>query len=182
MIPWEVHDSKGNISTDKKFILNHWKSEYNKLYNDISGDYDERFRENVMNMKDHKDHMQDPLYNANANLNKPISLDEIKKVVSHAKNGKAVGMDNIPNEILKCQPIIGALHALFQLCFDSGKVLAIWTKSIISPIPKNRTNDPRVPLNYRGISLLSCVYKLYSATLNTRLVKHLEDNHVLSDE
>ncbi len=183
MIPWEVYDSTGNISTDKEFILNHWKSEYNKLYNNISGDYDDMFRENILNMKDHKERsMQDPLYNANINLNRPISLDEVKKVVSKAKNGKAVGMDNIPNEILKCQPIIGALHALFQLCFDSGKVPTIWTKSIISPIPKNRTNDPRVPLNYRGISLLSCVYKLYSATLNTRLIKHLEDNDILHDE
>ncbi len=149
----------------------------------ISGDYDDMFRENILNMKDHKERsMQDPLYNANTNLNKPISLEEIKKVVSKAKNGKAVGMDNIPNEILKCQPITGALHALFQLCFDSDRVPTIWTKSIISPIPKNRTNDPRVPLNYRGISLLSCVYKLYSATLNTRLIKHLEDNDILHDE
>ncbi len=80
------------------------------------------------------------------------------------------------------QPFRFRLHALFQLCFDSGKIPSIWTQSIISPIPKNRTNDPRVPQNYRGISLLSCVYKLYSATLNARLVKFFDNNDILHDE
>ncbi len=43
-------------------------------------------------------------------------------------------------------------------------------------------SDPRVPLNYRGISLLSCVYKLYSAILNNRLAIFFEENDILHDE
>ncbi len=182
-IPWEVYDSSGNINTDRELILNHWKSEYSKLYNDSSGSYDDVFKADILTAKEHKERsMQDPLYNTNVFLNRPISLDEVKKVVKHAKNGKAVGTDNTPNEILKCASVAGALHALFQLCFDSCKIPSIWTQSVISPIPKNRTNDPRVPLNYRGISLLSCVYKLYSAVLNSRLIKYFEDNAILHDE
>ncbi len=115
-------------------------------------------------------------------LNQPIRLEEVKKAVTRAKNGKAMGTDNIPNEVLKNDRVIGALHAFFQLCFDSGKVPSIWTQSVINPIPKNRTNDPRVPLNYRGISLLSCIYKIYSAILNYRLTKHLDDNSLIHDE
>ena len=45
--------------------------------------------------------MQDPLYNPEPALNKPLDITEVRKAVGHAKNGKAVGTDNVPNEVLK---------------------------------------------------------------------------------
>ena len=153
------------------------------VYNDNTGNFDDAFKNNIVNAKSHMERgMQDPLYNVNENLNRPINVEEVKKAVTKAKNGKAMGTDNIPSEILKRNAVIGALHAFVQLCCDSSKIPTIWTQSVFNPIPKNRTNDPRVPLNYRGISLLSCVYKIYSAMLNIRLVKHLDDNEILHDE
>ena len=55
-------------------------------------------------------------------------------------------------------------------------------KAIIKPIPKNAQNDPRVPLNYRGVSLLSTVSKLFSGILNNRLVAFLDSENLLVDE
>ena len=46
-----------------------------------------------------------------------------------------MGTDNIPDDVLKNDLVIGALHAFFQLCFDSGKVPEIWTQLVINPIP-----------------------------------------------
>ena len=46
---------------------------------------------------------------------------------------------------------------------------------MISPIPKDFTEDKRIPLNFHGISLLSVVSKLYSIVLNNRFLNHLED-------
>ena len=43
-------------------------------------------------------------------------------------------------------------------------------------------NDLRVPLNYRGISLLNCICKIYSSVLNDRIRKYLEQNQLLADE
>ncbi len=182
-IPWEVYDENGQINCNKEYVLNKWKNDYNTLYNENNDVYDDRFRDEILNSKAHLERgMQDPLYESNRMLNQPITLDEVKKAVTRAKSGKAMGTDSIPNEVLKNDRIVGALHALFQLCFDSGKVPSLWTQSVINPIPKNKTNDPRVPLNYRGISLLSCIYKIYSAILNNRLTKHLDDNSLIHDE
>ena len=42
--------------------------------------------------------------------------------------------------------------------------------------------DKRLPMNYRRISLLSCISKLYSNLINKRISKYLEDNDILGEE
>ena len=53
---------------------------------------------------------------------------------------------------------------------------------MIFPLLKDPSSDKRVPLNYRGISLLSCISKLYSAFVNNRITSYLDSNDMLSDE
>ena len=53
---------------------------------------------------------------------------------------------------------------------------------MITPITKSSPKDPLVPLNYRGISLLSCLYKIYSSLLNSRLSNQCEENNRIVDE
>ena len=43
-------------------------------------------------------------------------------------------------------------------------------------------NDPNLPLSYRGISLLSCIGKVYSSLLNNRLSNFLDMTGKMSDE
>lgn len=66
--------------------------------------------------------------------------------------------------------------------FDTGLVPTVWRKAIICPILKDPDSDKRLPLNYMGISLLSCVSNLYTSFLNKRLSKYLEGKHILADE
>ena len=47
-------------------------------------------------------------------LNNPVSLDEVNRVLFRAKSGKAVGTENIPNEILKCDRLAPVLYRLFN--------------------------------------------------------------------
>ncbi len=42
--------------------------------------------------------------------------------------------------------------------------------------------DPRLPLQYRDISILSTVYKLFSSLLNVRKSKCAEDNNLFAYE
>lgn len=50
----------------------------------------------------------------------------------------------------------------------------MWLKSIVNPIPKNPSEDPRMSLHDRGISLMSTDYKLYSTEFNERLILERE--------
>ena len=78
--------------------------------------------------------------------------------------------------------MINVLHKFIQLCFDSGQIPQKWSQALIVPIPKSSNKDSRIPLNYRGISLLCTSAKLYSSILNKRLISYLEENNSLVDE
>ena len=129
-----------------------------------------------------EDNMLDPLYESNVDLNQNISIQEIERVITNAKNGKATGINNIPYEVLRFPAVISVLHSLCQLIFDTSVIPSLWRNAIICPILKDPSSDRRIPMNYRGISLVSCVSKLYSALINNRLKSYLEENELLSDE
>ena len=100
----------------------------------------------------------------------------------NAKSKSACGHDEIPYCVLKYPPVIRTIHELFQLVFDTSIIPSVWRKAIICPILKDASADKRMPMNYRGVSLLSCISKLYSAFINHRLVTYLENNDTLADE
>ena len=114
-------------------------------------------------------------------LNQPITLREIQEVISRLKPGKATGCDNLPNEILRQPRLLNFLYGLFNVCFRKGIVPSDWAKSNIKPIPK-RGKDSMVPLNNRGISLMSTVAKVYNSILNQRLCIYTAITNTLSDE
>ncbi|MCG8049516.1 MAG: hypothetical protein JAY66_28225, partial [Candidatus Thiodiazotropha taylori] len=183
-IPIEIVNESGETDTTEESVFSRWKNDFEKLYNSSDGaDFDEAF----YNMsKNHKSQLEfsieDPLYTCNYDLNCNFTLNEITSTIMNAKKNSAVGIDNIPYDVLKYPPIIALLHNFFQLVFDSGLIPSIWRKSVIFPIHKDSTTDKRLPMNYRGISLISCISKLYSSLINKRVSKYLEDNSILAEE
>ena len=105
-IPWEVLFEDGRISFDKDVILDKWAQ---KLYNDIKGDFDEKFKEDIMQ----GDISPDDLVGV-GNLNDVITVHEVRKVVEHNKRRKAVGIDKLPNEVFKNNAVIIVLLAFFH--------------------------------------------------------------------
>ena len=175
----EVYDELGNVISDENFVFQKWSTEFENLCN--TEQFDDQFYPDILNGKLFlEDRMLDPLFEENPSLNISVIRSEVEKVVYSAKNGKSIGYDKIPYEVLKFHIIIDVLYALFNLCFDTGILPSIWKMAMIAPIPKDSTKDK--PLNYRGISLLSVVSKLYSAELNNRLLGYLEDERLLAEE
>ncbi len=78
-------------------------------------------------------------------------------------NNKAVGIANLPYEVLKNNESSLLLTELFHKVFQTHIIPSLCRKSIIKPIPKESTTDPCLPLQYRGIALLSAVYKFTHA-------------------
>ena len=180
IIPLEVYNENGDVVYDKQSVLKVWKSDYSELYNQTEndGNFDDNFLQFCKGDLSNLDNSTPVLEGLNDN----ISEIEVSKAVSKLKCKRAVGIDNIPNEIFKNEQSNVLLLSLFNHMFQSGKVPDLWRQAIIKPIPKSSLSDPRIPLQYRGISLLSTVYKIYSSILNKRLIKVVEENHIYCEE
>ena len=70
---------------------------------------------------------------------------------------------------------------MFNLVLLSGIVPTDWCIGIIKPIYKKKgsIDDPD---NYRGITLLSCIGKLLTASINTRLTTYLDEASIIGEE
>ena len=110
-----------------------------------------------------------------------ISLEELKKVSSILKPGKALGVDNISNEmiqgLLNCYPEVILL--LFNSILELNEIIPEWIVGLIVPIYKK--GEKSEPSNYRGITLMSCLGKLFIAILNNRLLQYTIYNKILSE-
>lgn len=113
-------------------------------------------------------------------LDSEINLAEIQQ--AHLKNGKARGLDGILGEFLKAPQHVIALFLtkLFNSVFDNGQFPAEWTKSVIVPLHKK--GDINNPENYRGISLLSIISKLFTSILNKRFYNWAENENKICEE
>ena len=102
-------------------------------------------------------------------LDNPITEQEVRQAVKNLKTGKASGGFAVP-----------FLTKLFNKLYGTSYFRLDWCKSVIIPLfKKGEDSDPD---NYRGISLLSIVSKVFTAILNKRLYAWAENEEKISKE
>ena len=93
---------------------------------------------------------------------------------------KAPGLDDIHPRLLKeGAPFITApLTHVFNVSLRTGRNPPDWKKSRVTPIFKS--GDKTDPGNYRPISILSSVMKVFEKLLDKQVRQYLKDNNILS--
>ena len=116
-------------------------------------------------------------------LGKPITTKEIHEQISKMKSKKASGMDSMLNEMIKHGRyyLMPSLEKMFNDILNSGTFPTDWNIGVIKPIYKKK-GDKRSPANYRGITLTSCLGKLFTSILQSRLNKYIEQHNILNPE
>ena len=112
----------------------------------------------------------------------PPTSYEIKEIILSATNGKAPGIDELPAEFLKCNPesCAEALETLFAAIWRQEKIPDEWKKGLIVKLPKK--GDLSKPSNWRGITLLPYVSKVFLKVLHHRIISSLEESKVIDEE
>jgi len=167
---WKILKSLDNKKLDQN-------SELKELFNDI-----EKTVKHVQdqgrcknNNETFKNQIDEKLQSLEKNIcfnpetDDPITIKEIKFVLNKLKNGKAGGPDGIINEVIKysCNITLKSVAKLFNLILKSGQYPKQWNKSYMILLHKSGSKSD--PSNYRGISLVNCLSKVFSAILNQRL-------------
>ncbi len=106
----------------------------------------------------------------------------MEHIIADSRSGKAPGIDGLINEAFKNTASTKVLTVLFNPCLHKHLQPSVWSRGIISPIPKTKDNNPHELLNYRGISLLSVVSKLYTTAISSHISTYLEINDKLANE
>ena len=77
-------------------------------------------------------------------------MQEALKAIDQAPNAKAVGIDEIPMDLIKRCSGEGklALARIFKKAFEQEEVPEDWRRGVVVPIPK--AGDSRCIENYRG--------------------------------
>ena len=111
-------------------------------------------------------------------LDAEITVYEINKAVKNLKQSKSGGPDQLLNEFLKYgfDTLRPYLLKLYNIILSTGCFPRSWGEGFIIPIFK-KGNVENVE-NYRGITLLSVVGKLFTSIINNRLNEWAENYHV----
>ena len=98
-------------------------------------------------------------------------LDEVTDAICSLLCRKAAGPDGIENEhlIFGGSMVPVCLTTIFNSILLSGYIPQCFRYAYVIPILKSHHNDPAIPSNYRGISLLSANSKVFEKLLLSHL-------------
>ena len=99
-----------------------------------------------------------------------FSRIEIDIAIDHLRDNKATGLDNVISaEALKHgeESLRAQIHEICNQVYESNMAPSQWKSSILVPVPKK--GNLQLMTNYRGISLMSILAKVYNTVLLNRI-------------
>jgi len=105
----------------------------------------------------------------------PPTYHEVTQVIEKLKTHKAAGSDNISAELIKAggTAVKQRIHKLIVRIWEEETLPSEWTEGIICPTYKK--GDRMLCSNYRPITLLNVVYKIFTILIHNKLSKIMED-------
>ena len=161
--PTKRYDKSSNVSYKE------WVDHFKNLHEKSNIDCEENILSDIV-------HDCDDSY-----LNEKISSEEIKQSIKRVKPNKSAGPSGLCIELYKhtSDVILPFLTELFNTIYDTGYFPVDWRTSIVVPLHKSGPTDN--PHDYRGISLINSLCKVFINILTNRLSIWTERNDILNE-
>ena len=156
----------GVIITNNQEIMQRWREYFCELLNT------EHRNQEVCREKEEEEEAENKKCNEDHEM---VTIEEIEESIGRLKRGKSAGHDKITPEMIihLGKQGRGLLLKLFNKAWQTNKVPDDWKTGVIVPIHKK--GDTRDCTNYRGITLLSTVSKMYENIVEKRLRAIVEE-------
>ncbi len=131
----QVYGNEGNVTEEINAVMSKWKSEFHKLF---QGYEKNEFNKDLYDFAiNEKKRLEEIGLNVNTyTFNAKISLEEMHKVLDKAKHNKAVGVDSLPNEVLKNNASCDLLKCLLNTIFGIHVIPSASKWLLLNPSPK----------------------------------------------
>jgi hypothetical protein len=180
IFPTFMRDADNNIVQGKENVLNHIRDYYQQISENkdkeatdfkakgIPGRLEDSRIIDKHNSQSGKSQLGEGI------SNRMITLEEVEHAIAKQKNHKAPGHDGIQAECLKqgLKPLAEALHRLFNLLFELGFTPESW--QLANTILIHKKGPTSKIENYRPITLLCTIFKVWERVLEVRLRMKLE--------
>ena len=161
-----LQDGRGNLQTDSETKANLLQNQYITVFSNpknakCNGEYrgkcNNEIKDIIISIKD--------------------IIDAIKEIPTYA----APGPDKIPAIVLRecADQLAEAILQIWRKSLDTGEIPEALKLQTIIPLFKKGSKS--LPENYRPVSLTSHLIKLFERVLRRKLIKHIEENNLLSD-
>ena len=110
-----------------------------------------------------------------------INVQKVIKLLKTIDVGKATGLDKIPNRLLKivADVVAPSLTGIFNQSLLTGIFPSDWKLAKVSPIFKNGSKSDLN--NYRPISVIPAVAKIFEKVVYDQLYHYLNENDLLNN-
>lgn len=179
------HLSKSNPRKFWKYIKK-YKNKNNSVNNDVCLDDFAEYFKNMSNTKndnnfdpDHFSDRTDTVFIES--LDCEFTVEELCKTISCLNRHKSADIDNnVADFFIDARDFIAPyLVKIFNYIFERGVYPEAWSRGVIVPIFKK--GDRSLPSNYRGITLINVLSKVFSIALRNRINKWCENENVLNE-
>lgn len=152
-----LNDKNGKVSTDRHKLIETATQFYRELYRNPT-----LIQEKLESSKPQQEEIP------------PLLESEVHQSIKNLKSEKSPGEDGITNDILKAliEPLTPILTDLFNGIIQSNIIPTEWEQCVITLLYKK--GSPSDIGNYRPISLLQSIYKVFTSTLLRRIRASLE--------
>ena len=160
----DILDDNGRIITDPKKRLARWTSYFGELLNRPAPTLADADLEPAVAAASADDTISF----------EPPTNEEIRKIINKLKNNKSPGPDGLPAEFYKVatSAILPKIGELIRKAWNQGKTPRKWQESLIIPVHKK--GSAKACANYRGISLLPLIGKIYTLLVLQRIGDFLD--------
>ena len=165
-------NSNGNEINDQTEIANHLNDHFNTIGSEMASKFDSASTNDPI-----KHLTRSPLSSIYL---QPTTIEEIIKLIGEIETKKATGPDGISSYIIKISRKVLAqtISKLFNKCLREGMFPDLL--KIAEIIPLHKGGEKTIATNYRPISLLPILGKMFEKVIVNRFTNFFDKNKVIS--
>ena len=177
-----LRDKEGNIISEPERVSDLWQEHFSSLGQPSENvAYDQEFKTLVeCKLKEYCASLEEMAENV---LNEPITVDEVKRVCTKLKLGKAQDYTALSYEHLKYagNSVYKVIAYLFNRIVTDEYIPDVFKRGITLALFKGGDKDSLDTNSYRGITIQSVLCKVYESVLCMRATPVIKDNCKISE-